>query len=210
MNILRILPFSSPWIIRHHFGENHTALDIGCGDGSLMIKVNPDKKFKVVGMDLYKPSLEKAKKSGVYEKVILGDLKKINFPNKTFDVVLASQVIEHLSKSDALRLIRKLEKIAKRRVILTTPKGFVKYDPFEIIDDNKYQQHKSGWEIEELRDTGYKIYGQGSGFIYRPLGLLYRYRHLKNILVLVSFLLSPVTYFLPETAAYLVAVKEIK
>lgn len=209
MNFLRILPFSSPWIIRYHLGENNKVLDIGCGDGSLMTKVNPDKKYEVVGVDLYKPSLEKAKNSGVYKRVILKDLKKVKFKSKSFDVVLASQVIEHLNKQDALYLIKKLEKIAKQRVILITPKGFVEFDPFEVIDSNKLQEHKSEWEIKELKDMGYKVYGQGSGFIYRPSGLLYRYRKLKNIMVLVSFLLSPVTYFIPATSAYIIAVKEI-
>lgn len=209
MNLLRIIPFTVPWIIRHHLGDNNSVLDVGCGDGSLMIKVNQDKKYKVIGVDLYKPSLKKAEASGIYHKVILQDLKKINFPNKSFDVVLASQVIEHLNKKDSLKLIQKMEKMAKHKIILSTPKGFVNFDPFEVMDDNKFQEHKSGWEIQELIRMGYKVYGQGNGYIYRPLGLLYRYRQLKNILVLISFLISPITYFIPRISAYIVGVKEI-
>lgn len=208
MNLLRFLPFSSPWIIRYHLGNNHKVLDIGCGDGSLMTKVNSDKKYEVVGVDLYKPSLKRAKRSGAYKSFFLNDLKKVKFRRKSFDVVLASQVIEHLNKQDALQLIKKLEKIAKHKIILTTPKGFVEFDSFEARDSNKLQEHKSGWEIKELKDMGYTVYGQGSGFIYRPSGLLYKYRKLKNILISISFLLSLVTYFIPVTSAYIVAVKK--
>lgn len=210
MNALRLLPFSYPWIIKYHLGKHISVLDIGCGDGSLMNKVNSDKKYEVTGVDLYKPSIEKAIASGLYRRVIMRDLRKIKFKDKSFDVVLASQVIEHLKKEDSLRLISKLEKIAKNKVILTTPKGFVEYDPFEVIEDNKFQEHKSGWEVKDLENMGYKVYGQGSGFIYQPGGLLYRCRRLKDILVLISFLLASITYFIPVTGAYIIAVKEIR
>ena len=50
-NILGYIPFSSPWIIRHHLGNAKTVLDVGCGDGEFMLKVNPDKKYDVVGLD---------------------------------------------------------------------------------------------------------------------------------------------------------------
>lgn len=127
----------------------------------------------------------------------------------SFDVVLASQVIEHLAKKDSLRLLEKLEKIAKKKVILATPKGFVKYDPFEVMDDNKLQIHKSGWEIEEMNKMGYIVYGQGSGFIYKPDGLLYKARGFKDILIIISFLLAPFIYFFPRLSAYLIAVKKM-
>lgn len=207
-NILVFFPFTSPWIIRYHLGEVKTVLDVGCGDGSLMLKVNGDKKYDVTGIDLYTPYLKLAKESGVYRKVVRSDIRKIKFRDRSFDVVLASQIIEHLNKKDGLNLIKKLEKISKYKVILTTPKGFVKYDPFEVIDDNKLQEHKSGWEIEELKNLGYKVFGQGSGLIYSPNGLLYKFRNLKDILVIISYFLSPISYFFPKTSASLTAVKK--
>lgn len=211
MNFLRFLPFSLPWIIRHLLGDAKNVLDVGCGDGSLMVKVNCDGKYNnVVGIDLYKPYLKEAKKSGVYKEIISADIRKIRFKNKSFDVVLASQVIEHLNKKEALKLLAKLEKIAKYKVIVGTPNGYVKFDPFEMTDDNKLQEHKSGWTIKEMEIYKYKVYGQGSGFIYRPNGLLSRFRRLKKILVVISYLLSPLSYFFPSTSAYMIAIKASK
>lgn len=214
-NMLVYIPFSSPWIIRHHLGNARTVLDVGCGDGEFMLKVNPDKKYDVVGLDLYKPDLKKAKKTGVYKKVIFSDLRKIKllrkvrFKNNSFDVVLASQVIEHISKKEGLKVISTLEKLAKRKVIIFTPNGFVPFDPFDVIDDNPLQVHKSGWEIEEMRRYGYKVYGQANSFIYRPqTGLLYKFRKLKNFFVIISLLLAPISYFLPKTSSMIIAVKE--
>lgn len=208
-NILSQLPFTFSWIIRYHLANSKTILDIGCGDGALMSKVNSDKKYEVVGVDLYKPYLEKAKKSGVYKRLISLDLRKLKFRNKSFDIVLASQVIEHLSKKEARALIVKLEEIARNKVIIATPNGFVKYDPFEVIDNNKLQEHKSGWKVEEMRKLGYKVRGQANKLIYLPsTGLIYRYRKLKYLLILISYLLSPISYFLPNTCSCIIAVKD--
>lgn len=195
--------------MKHHFGNARKILDIGCGDGSLMLKINSDKKYKVTGIDLYLPNLKIARMNGAYSKIKKVDIRMIKFRNKSFAVVLASQVIEHLTKKDAVRLLGKLEKIARHKIIISTPNGYVAYDPFEVNDGNKLQKHKSGWSINELRAYGYKIYGQGSGFIYRPTGLLYKFRRFKNIFVVISYLLSPLTYFFPETSAYLIAVKKV-
>lgn len=208
-NILTFIPYTSPWIIRQHLHNARTILDVGCGDGALMAKVNLDKKYNVTGVDLYQPYLKKADKRNVYKKLLVSDLRNLKFNNKSFDVVLASQVIEHLSKRDALKLIKKLENIARSKVIITTPNGYVKYDPFEVKDDNKLQRHKSGWGINEMRGLGYEVYGQGSKYIYRSGGLLYRFRNLKYFFVVISYLMSPITYFLPNMSSCLVTVKKI-
>lgn len=210
MNLFKFLPLSPPWIIRYHIGRSKTVLDVGCGEGSLMAKVNSDKRYEVVGIDLYLPYLKIAKATGVYKKLEQKDIKNICLPDKSFDAVLAHQVIEHLNKKDALKLLNKLEKIARHKVIISTPNGYVKYDPFEIRDDNKLQKHKSGWTQKELEGYKYKVYGQGCGFIYRPTGLLYKFRSFKHILVSISYLLATLSYFFPSTSAYLIAIKASK
>lgn len=206
-NNLTCFPFSSPWIIRYHLANAKTVLDIGCGDGQLMVKVNYDKKYEVTGVDLYRPALRKAKRTGVYKKTVLSDLTKLKFKQKSFDVVLASQVIEHISKKDGLKILSLMEKIAKDKVIISTPNGFVPFEPFEDKDDNPLQIHKSGWRVEEMKKLGYKIYGQGSNFIYRPKGPLYKFRKLKNLLVIASYLLSPIVYFYPNLSFIIIAIK---
>lgn len=208
-NLLTFLPFSSPWIVRHHLGTAKSVLDVGCGDGEFMLKVNPDKKYEVVGIDLFKPNIKKAKQKGVYKKVLLSDLRKINFKKGSFDIVLASQVIEHINKKEGLKMLSVIERIARKRIVVYTPNGFVPFDPFEVMDDNPLQVHKSGWGVGEMRKHGYRVYGQGNKRIYNTKnGLLYRFRRLKNILVIISFLLAPISYFIPETSSMIVAVKD--
>jgi len=75
-------------------------LDLGCWDGDLSIKVA---KYigteKVYGVEIDPNKVKKAKLKGV--KVYKEDLnKKFPFKKNYFDVVIASQVIEHLYNTD--------------------------------------------------------------------------------------------------------------
>ena len=140
-------------------------LDIGCGSNS-PVKWFSHKLKHSVGVDAHEPSLQKSQKLGIhqeYKKV--EDLLSLDksFPPKSFDAVLASDLIEHLSKNDGEKLIAVMEKLAKKKVIIFTPNGFLPQTPY---DDNKFQAHISGWEVEEMQAKGYQVYGLSG---WRPL-----------------------------------------
>lgn len=75
-------------------------LDLGCGDGEFSLKLAERiGTRKVYGVDIVEQSLTKAKAKGI--QVYLGDLnEKLPFEDGSFDVVLASEVIEHLHDTD--------------------------------------------------------------------------------------------------------------
>lgn len=140
-----------------------SVLDVGCGSWSPLSKVK--KHFYAEGIDIHKPSLEKIKRLKIHDKYRLGDVNKIDeyYQPKSFDAVIALDLIEHLSKSDGLKLIKKMEKIARKKVILLTPNGFIKQDP---LKNNSYQVHQSGWKTGEFIKLGYRVYGvRGLKFI---------------------------------------------
>lgn len=202
--------FSYHWIIKKNMGRIKTILDVGCGDGSFMKILNMDKKYKITGIDLYKPSVQLAKTTKAFDHVISKDLRKIDYKQKSFDLALSSQVIEHLSKKDAISLIKKMEKIARKKVIIATTNGYFPYDPIEGKDDNPLQVHKSGWSVAEFRKIGYRVYGQGLAFVYKPNKMLRKVFFLKDILFVISYLLSPIIYFFPIFSTYIIAIKEVE
>jgi len=53
-----------------------------------------------------------------------------------------------------------MEKIAKKKIILFTPNGFLYQGKY---DNNDYQIHKSGWSLNEMKKMGYKVFGM-SGY----------------------------------------------
>lgn len=183
----------------------NSVLDVGCGSWSPLSEIK--KHFYAEGIDIHKPSLEKAKKNKVHDKYRLGDVKKLDkfYQPKSFDAVVALDLIEHLPKNDGLKLIKKMESIARKTVILLTPNGFTKQDPLE---DNPHQVHQSGWGIGELRKLGYRVYGMRGLKFLRGECATIRFKP-WFFWGLISTLSELITYFFPDFSYQLLAIKEV-
>jgi len=131
-------------------------LDVGCGFKSPLGKIK--KRFSSEGIDIFEKCIIESKKKKIHDKYKIGDIRKLArfYKNKSFDAVIAIDVIEHFEKNEALRLIKNMENVAKKKVILLTPNGFTAQDAY---DGNPHQVHKSGWNKQELKELGYKVYG---------------------------------------------------
>lgn len=202
------LPLTYPNIIWQKLNKKaKTVLDVGCGDGSLMSLFNRDKRFEVTGIDGYPPCLKMAKKIRVYNKLVLGDIRKISFKKDSFDIVLCSQVIEQLKKEEGKKLIDDLEKIARKQVIFGLP---IHECPQQTYEGNPFETFKSLWTITEFKNRGYKVYGQGSLLVYGEHGLADSLpKMLRPAIFAFSYFLSPVWYAFPKLAAHLVCVKNL-
>lgn len=141
-----------------------TLLDVGCGSQS-PIRFFSHKLHYAVGVDAFLPALEQSRQHAIHHDYRLLDLLQLDtaFAPKSFDVVLASDVIEHFEKADGLRLIQLMEQLARKKVIIFTPNGF---QPQGECDGNPYQRHRSGWTVEEMRALGYSVSGMSG---YKPL-----------------------------------------
>lgn len=206
------LPFTYLNIVRRLLDrKGRSILDVGCGRGELMEIINKNRKFFAVGIDGFFPYLKVCKERRVFNGLLLSDVRSLPFRKKSFDVVFCSQAVEHLFKREGKKLMDDLEQIAKRQVILGTTVGFFPHEPFEGKDENPLQVHKSGWRPDEFRKRGYKVYGQGAGFVY---GKNKNIKRLPGILripfFVLSYFLSPIFYFFPDLAAYIICVKKIK
>lgn len=96
---------------------------------------------------------------------VVGDVRQVDslFAPKSVDCVFALDLIEHLRKEDGLRLLDAVEEIARRRVVIFTPNGFLPQGP---LDGNPFQEHLSGWTTREMEARGYHVVGVNG---WRPL-----------------------------------------
>lgn len=183
-----------------------SVLDVACGSNSPLSRVN--KKFISHGVDVHKPSILKSKTKKIHDKYTVGNIQKLDkyFKPKSYDAVIALDVIEHFPKKDAYKLIRDMEKIAKKKVILLTPNGFYPQDGY---DSNPYQVHKSGWNAKELEKKGYKLSGlRGLKFIRGDYATI----KFKPWIIwgIISFISEPLLSFSANLSYDLFAVKKIK
>jgi len=91
----RVLPFCKGRI-----------LDLGCGVG-VITKALVDVGFEVVGVDGNKLKIEKAKKNVPKAKFAVSLFKDFQ-PNNKFDTIIAKNILEHFSPSEAKELMKKM------------------------------------------------------------------------------------------------------
>jgi SAM-dependent methyltransferase len=132
-------------------------LDVGCGSNSPVRRLTAAIPRRT-GVDAFAPALEASLAAGIHTDVRQMDILTIGeqFAPRSYDCVLASDVIEHLEKPDGLRLIAAMERIAARKVVIFTPNGFLPQAPYE---NNPWQAHRSGWDPDEMRALGYEPRG---------------------------------------------------
>ena len=137
--------------------DSRTVLDVGCGVGVTLKEFCCP--FKI-GVDAHRPYLENAELGEQFIRLNLTAerLSELFLPN-SLDSVTLIDVIEHFDKEVAFDVLRQVEEIAVKKVIVFTPKGF-----FQQIDVDHYglggeyyQKHRSGWEIEDFQKLGYNI-----------------------------------------------------
>ena len=183
-----------------------SVLDVGCGKNSSLQRIK--KRGYSVGVDIFAPAIKESKSKKIHDEYILMDIRKLltRIKPKSFDVVLASDVIEHFDKKDALYLLESFEKIARKKIIIFTPNGFV---PQTNFDDNNAQEHKSGWDVDEMEKMGYAVFG-----IHGAKFLRGEFARMKYRPIYFSSIISDITQFItfkkPRYAFHLLCVKTIK
>lgn len=130
-----------------------SVLDLGCGADS------PVKYCSIkysMGVDAYKPYLKESEKRQIHNEYLLGDITRVRFKPQSFDAVILIDVLEHIDKTAGERLLEKAEIWARKKVIVSTPNGFVAQ---KSLDGNPYQTHRCGWTVDEMARFGYRGFG---------------------------------------------------
>jgi SAM-dependent methyltransferase len=137
-------------------GRIRTVLDVGCG---LSFKSQYVEAEVRVGVDIHRPFLEAIETRVPYAAVCADalDIGRLFLP-RSFDLVLLLDLLEHIEKPDALRLLEMAETIARVAVIVETPRGYIpqNIDIWQKGGD-AYQTHRCGWEPEEFTRRGYAV-----------------------------------------------------
>ncbi len=98
-----------------NINSNDIVLDIGCGNGALTYDVAKKAK-KIIGIDLNKNNIAIAeeKYSAPNINYIVGDVTK-DLPNKKFDVIILSNVLEHIE--NRVEFLKKIKDMTPKILI---------------------------------------------------------------------------------------------
>jgi ubiquinone/menaquinone biosynthesis C-methylase UbiE len=87
-------------------------IDIGCGRGYFLNQIK-DKSLQLVGFDIVDKGISKN------YKYVKGNMEKLPFGDKQFDVVTCSHTLEHILHPE--NAVSELERITKRQLIVVVP-----------------------------------------------------------------------------------------
>lgn len=94
-----------------------TVLDVGCGAG-LVTKVVA-KEYEVTGLEFSSVGVEKVSKLGI--TCIQGSIAQLPLSDKSFDLVMASEVLEHLDEEAFSKGLPEVARVASKYIIVTVP-----------------------------------------------------------------------------------------
>ena len=145
-------PETKPWVISKFFEYDllsSTVLDVGPGFGTYsdLLKSN-GLNIIIDAVEIWQPYIEKYSLSTKYREVFNKDIR--NHDNFNYDVVIYGDILEHMSKDDAITVWENTSKSANNAVI-TIP---IIHYPQGESEGNPYEAHiKDDWTHEEVLDT---------------------------------------------------------
>lgn len=103
----------------YSLSDNATVLDVGCAKGFLMFdfkKLMPD--MTIAGVDIsqyaYENALEEMKP---FMKI--ANAKTLPYPDKSFDLVVSINTVDHLSKEECKQAIREIQRVSKKHAFIS-------------------------------------------------------------------------------------------
>lgn len=194
-------------------------LDIGCGRGKNggIVKSNcltSGLDCLLLGVDIWRPNLVTCNKIvRSYDSLILSDSLRLPFAKSSFDIIIATEILEHMKKEEGIIFLKDCEKLVKKGgfFIISTPQGEQAQDE---INNNKWEKHISAWEKKELKDLNFIVIGSQL-VIRKPFRIFIPIRSIpeKNSVLIknfILFLLSAFSCLLPSISGKLIAYKIIK
>jgi len=98
--------------------QPESILDVGCGTGYVSEKIERSTGVAIVGCDINRIRLSVSEKR-VAGGVMVADATRLPFKDSSFDLVIASEILEHLN--NPVSAIEEIKRVSRRNVVVTVP-----------------------------------------------------------------------------------------
>ena len=155
-----IISFEMNWLgelCQKYINLDDTVLDVGCG---IHHTIEGLQCKSYLGCDVWMKYLAVTKqKQNVVRIDATKDLDR--FPDKSYDVVLCLDVLEHVTLGDAEKILEHLKRICRKYVIIFTPSEFKDNESAVLnawdLGECDYQRHRCLLTTEILMSHGFKV-----------------------------------------------------
>jgi hypothetical protein len=151
-----VFPGAYRHLIRLLASDCGSVLDVGTG---LMRSLEAMPCTIKVGLEVHRPYLESRELAdAVPLNASALEIERLFVPGAV-DLVTLIDVLEHFDQAEALEVLRQVEVVARRRIVLFTPRGVFPqggHDSFGLGGE-EFQRHRSAWEPGDLARLGYRV-----------------------------------------------------
>lgn len=152
-----------PVIVFMSRANPETFLDVGCGFGKFgflareylgLWNARDGKRHKLKTVDAIEiyPNYIGPLQRQIYDKIIIGDIRKLCKGIDNYDLILMAEVIEHIEKDEGIHVLETLRDKSKN-LMVTTPLE-VKEQKAEF--GNEHERHLSQWSKKDFAKLGCK------------------------------------------------------
>ena len=132
-----------------------TVVDIGPGSGTYIKLIKEEAgcctNATWIGVEIWKPYIEEFQLESRYTRVLNQDVRTVDWTELNPSVVIAGDVLEHMTKTDAVALVDRILSVADT-LIVSIPIRHMPQD--EHAYDNPHEAHiKDDWSHDEVMDT---------------------------------------------------------
>ncbi len=129
-----------------------SVLDVGAGYGVLLELLEKQRNIKGVGVEIADVMIAYGRSRGV--DLRKGDASQLEFPDNSFDIVVATEVIEHLPFGIYEKTLSEFERVSRKYIVISVPYNekriFVRCPYCSAIVNNTY--HLRSFTIESMHN----------------------------------------------------------
>jgi ubiquinone/menaquinone biosynthesis C-methylase UbiE len=139
--------------------KNAKVLDLGCGTGVPRTKFFVDSGFNVTGIDFSEKMIKYARKNVPDATFIQQDMTTIDFPENTFDGLIACYSIIHVPREKHPLLFKTIYSILKPGGVMLISLGSKEWEGTdEFLGTNMFWSYYSPQKsLRMIRDVGFQI-----------------------------------------------------
>lgn len=126
-----------------------TVIDIGAGSGTYAqaVRANSSWKGRWAAVEAWEPYVARFGLDGLYDGVVVADARRLVAPFYRVDLVIAGDVLEHMPRADAVRLLDRIRTHAAN-LIVSVP---VLHLDQGAVYGNLHETHVDHWTADQMR-----------------------------------------------------------